>query len=310
MKKSFYFLLTAFLIINFTGAAFSASVNTNKFIQDLGSNDMEKIKIAQKQLLLLGKDAVPPLIKALENENTQIRGYAAVILGMMRAEDAVDKLIESLKDKSSSVRVSAIWALGEIRNKKAKKSVEEIYKNTSGLEKLSSTVTLIHLGQPEKITVVIEFLMNENGYVRRTAANALAEIRGEPEGDYEEVNKLLYKLINPNTSKENLETASKTLLGKKLRAVYPLIEALNDTNQDIRATAAMYLGLIDNEIAIIPLGITLTKDSLSYVRSSAALALKKLKDERGLPYLKEALSKEKDKKVKTDIESAIKAIKK
>jgi HEAT repeat protein len=310
MKKLTYFLLTAILLLSFTSKAFSARTNADKFIKDLGSSDIEKIKIAQEQLILLGKDGLPDLIKALDNENTQIRGYVAVTLGMMKAKDAVDKLILSLKDPSSSVRVSAIWALGEIRDDRAIKPLEETYKNSSGLEKLSSTVSLIHLGQPEKITVLIEFLMNENGYVRRTAANALGELRGEPQGDYEEVGKLVNTMIHPGTGDEDINTAGKMLIEKKLRALYPLIETLNDSNEQKRELAAVYLGQLDNEVSIIPLGITLKKDMSPYVRSSVAGALKKINDVRAIPYLKDALKKETDGKVKASIEDAIKKIKK
>ena len=310
MKKLTCFLLTAIMFLSFTSYAFSARTNADKFIKDLGSSDTEKIKIAQEQLILLGKDGIPDLIKALDNENTQIRGYVAVTLGMMKAKDAVDKLILSLKDSSSSVRVSAIWALGEIRDDRAIKPVEDIYKNSSGLEKLSSTVTLIHLGQPEKITVLIEFLMNENGYVRRTAANALGELRGEPQGDYEGVKKLVDTMVNAGTVEEDIKTAGKMLLDKKLRALYPLIETLNDSNEQKRAVAALYLARLDNEVSIIPLGITLKKDTSSYVRSTVADALKKMNDARALPYLKDALKKESDGKARTAIEEAIKKIKK
>ncbi|MEQ8187549.1 MAG: HEAT repeat domain-containing protein [Candidatus Eremiobacterota bacterium] len=310
MKKLTYFLLTAIMLITFTSDAFSARTNADKFIKDLGSSDVEKIKIAQEQLILLGKDGIPDLLKALENENTQIRGYVAVTLGMMKAKDAVDQLILSLKDSSSSVRVSAIWALGEIRDDRAIKPVEDIYKNSSGLEKLSSAVSLIHLGQPEKITVLIEFLMNENGYVRRTAANALGELRGEPQGDYDGVKKLVDTMVKPGTGEEDIKTAGKMLLEKKLRALYPLIELLNDSNEEKRAVAALYLGQLDNEISIIPIGITLKRDISPYVRSGAAQALKKINDARALPYLKDALKKETDGKAKAAIEDAIKKIKK
>jgi len=310
MKKLTCFLLTAIMFLSFTSDAFSARTNADKFIKDLGSSDTEKIKIAQEQLILLGKDGIADLIKALDNENTQIRGYVAVTLGMMKAKDAVDKLILSLKDSSSSVRVSAIWALGEIRDDRAIKPIEDIYKNSSGLEKLSSTVSLIHLGQPEKITVLIEFLMNENGYVRRTAANALGELRGEPQGDYEGVKKLLDTMVNPGTAEGDIKTAGKMLIDKKLRALYPLIETLNDSNEQKRAVAAVYLAQLDNEVSIIPLGITLKKDTSPYVRSTVAESLKKINDARALPYLKDALKKETDGKAKASIEEAIKKIKK
>ncbi len=310
MKRLTYFLLTVIIFLSFTSNAFSARTNADKFIKDLGSSDTEKIKIAQEQLILLGKDGIPELIKALDNENAQIRGYVAVTLGMMKAKDAVDKLVLTLKDSSSSVRISAIWALGEIRDDRAIKPVEDIYKNSSGLEKLSSTVSLIHLGQPEKITVLIEFLMNENGYVRRTAANALGELRGEPRGDYEGVKKLVDTMVKAGTVEEDIKTAGKMLIDKKLRALYPLIETLNDSNEQKRAVAALYLARLDNEVSIIPLGITLKKDSSPYVRSTIAESLKKINDARALPYLKDALKKESDGKVRAAIEEAIKKIKK
>ncbi|MEX2738191.1 MAG: HEAT repeat domain-containing protein, partial [Candidatus Wukongarchaeota archaeon] len=56
---------------------------------------------------------IKSLIKALKDEDAEIRREAAYNLGEMKDKRAVDPLIEALKDEDSSVREEAVWALAE-----------------------------------------------------------------------------------------------------------------------------------------------------------------------------------------------------
>ena len=61
---------------------------------------------------LQGEAAVPVLLKALEDENRNVRVMAAAALGQLQGEAAVPVLLKALEDKNRNVRVRAVEALG------------------------------------------------------------------------------------------------------------------------------------------------------------------------------------------------------
>lgn len=65
----------------------------------------------------MGKRAVEPLIAALKNEDPNIRGIAARILGEIKNPLAVEPLIAALKDKHRYVRRNAAEAPVQITGK-------------------------------------------------------------------------------------------------------------------------------------------------------------------------------------------------
>ncbi|MGF1580940.1 MAG: HEAT repeat domain-containing protein [Gemmataceae bacterium] len=62
------------------------------------------------------KDALPALVKALDDKELSVRGSVVKALGQIGAEakDAVPALIKALKDKAKELREKAAYALGEI----------------------------------------------------------------------------------------------------------------------------------------------------------------------------------------------------
>ena len=70
--------------------------------------------------------AVQPLINALKDEDKHVRGHAAEALGNIKLDTAVQLLINALKDEDSDVRRSAAGALGEICTVKNKKQLEDL----------------------------------------------------------------------------------------------------------------------------------------------------------------------------------------
>jgi len=62
--------------------------------------------------------AVNPLITALQDEASNVRGSAATALGRIGSEKAVDPLITALQDEASNVRGSATLAIGHIASER------------------------------------------------------------------------------------------------------------------------------------------------------------------------------------------------
>jgi HEAT repeat protein len=86
-------------------------------IEKLKNDDEREQWNIVNALQRIGSQAIPTLIKALNNEDGNVRANAASALRSMPAEasSAVPALIEALKDADSKVRASAAGALGNIR---------------------------------------------------------------------------------------------------------------------------------------------------------------------------------------------------
>lgn len=80
---------------------------------------------AQSALADLGDMVVEPLIAALEDKESSVRGGAAGALGDLRDARAVEPLIAALKDKEYWVREAAAVALRRIGGEEAKGALRE-----------------------------------------------------------------------------------------------------------------------------------------------------------------------------------------
>jgi len=75
------------------------------------------------------KRAVEPLIKALEDEDRNVRWGAAEALGYIGDKRAVEPLIKALEDEDWYVRKRAAYALGDIGDKRAVEPLTEALKD-------------------------------------------------------------------------------------------------------------------------------------------------------------------------------------
>ncbi|MEN6292930.1 MAG: HEAT repeat domain-containing protein [Methanobacterium sp.] len=123
------------------------STDFHSLIKNLNGNNPIKRALALETVCnIKNKYALPVVISALKNKDTNIRWKAARYLGISRDKNAVKPLIEALKDKEFIVRNNAVWSLGEIGDKKAIKP----------------------------LTLVLE---DENKYVRCSVEEAVEKIR-------------------------------------------------------------------------------------------------------------------------------------
>ena len=120
-------------------------------LKDIGE-DMLVRGSAANALVEIGEPAVRPLIKALRDEDVEVRWNAAAALGKIGDRRAVKPLIKALKDDDIIVRLFAAGALGDIGDERAVESL-------------------------------IEELKDEGEDVRRNAAEALEKITGEDFGE-------------------------------------------------------------------------------------------------------------------------------
>ena len=120
-------------------------------IQLLQDQDQDVRYFAARALGRIGaKDAVPALIPLLQDQNAKVRRLVAYTLGMIGEgeKDAVPALIPLLQDQNRDVRGNAAWALG-----------------------------MIGEGAKDAVPALIQALQDQNRDVRDSAARALEKIK-------------------------------------------------------------------------------------------------------------------------------------
>ena len=233
-----------------------------------------------ESLVEMGAVAVVPLIKVLnEGINIEERAFAAKVLGDLRDERAVEPLIaasnclDCVDSKYYNVfdhypvTVPAIESLGIIGDKRA---VNHLIQFISPKKKCNATVwracavALGFLGGKQAVEPLIQ-LLGETRYSDSAAHDALIKLGSSS------VEPLINVLENQNDEKRKLATSALGNIGDK-RAVLPISKLLKDKQVDVRLNATKALAKLKDKRAIEPL-ITTLKDKDSEVRSEAAKAL-------------------------------------
>ncbi len=266
-------------------------------ISSLRSNDNDvRITISNVLGRVRDSNAIDPLICTLQDMERNVRESAARALDNLNwqpqsnyqktiyliakgnwqecveiGEDAVEPLIYALKyDKDNyRIRLYAVWALEDIGDQRA----------------------------IEPLTAVLK---DNDPKVRESAAKALDKLKWKPQsnkqktiyliakGKWQECVKIGTDAVEPLISSFKYIHNSNltiTLSGMGSFAIEPLIAALEDSNDYIRAGAAESLGKIGDPKAVDPL-IKLLQDEIRFVRNYAAEALDKLNWEPQTDYQK------------------------
>jgi len=116
-----------------------------------------------------------PLIKALEDENGNIRSKSAWALGEIGDERAILPLIEHLGDVNATARWKSAISLGKFGKKALKPLIDALnYENAVVREK--AALALGELGDPDALDVLKSAMQDDDVYVRKSAEESLREI--------------------------------------------------------------------------------------------------------------------------------------
>jgi HEAT repeat protein len=210
--------------------------------------------------------------KALNEPSALLRFKAVKVLGAISGKLVVPPLIRALRDQDRGVRSAAVKALSKIKDKRAISAVIGALKDQDENVRHTAAQCLAHnmnVGEEavEPLITVFKNEKNEHEYVRAHAAIALGSI-----GDKRAFEPLLSVLENMDESIRGPVASALGELGDK-RAVTPLIAALEDDDLSVRSEAARALGNIGDVRAIEPLvGVLSDKRGEVRVRGVHALA--------------------------------------
>lgn len=145
------------------------------------SHDASLRCVAIEQLSKVGDwQAVPSLIRALEDESGAVQRLAATALGQLRASAAIDSLIECLDSSDSSLRCCAADSLGLLGDRRALEPLALRMNDSELCVRRATVESLIRLGDPRAIPYLIAALEeDESPWVRGLAVQGLLNF-GDP----------------------------------------------------------------------------------------------------------------------------------
>lgn len=183
--------------------------------------------------------AVPLLIDALADAETQVRAQAAEALGDLQAADAVPALTVLLRDGESAVRLRAVRALREIGDERAAPSARALLGDSDARVRAEAALALAWLGDREVGPDLAQALRVNNPGVRDRVPDALARV--DPAG----VAPALLDLLTA----DDAEVRAKAVLalgkiGAK-EAAAQVTRCLEDPSPEVRAGALEALAGLD-----------------------------------------------------------------
>ncbi len=105
--------------------------NADHFISALYSTNSTVQDNAVLALIEIGGPAIEPLIQALKDNDSQVRGNSAKTFGKIRDIRAVGPLVRALKDNDNGTRANAVIPLGDIKDGVAAKPLMQALRDNN-----------------------------------------------------------------------------------------------------------------------------------------------------------------------------------
>jgi HEAT repeat protein len=216
-------------------------------------------------------DAVAQRVGELQDDDPQVRRYAAWALGELEEARGVRPLIEGLGDRNADVRLVAAWALGEIKDYMAIPPLIATLEDDDALVREMAVLALGEIEHPAAVEPLTEAYRREGG-LREPVIWALGEIGSREAG----AERTAIFAAWGRGSYENDEVWTGRLGSTEARAsdgdVNALIVALSDDDPRMRRSAVEWLGVLDDERAVDGL-LDALRDPEPSVRAMAIWAL-------------------------------------
>ena len=280
--------------------------NANRALGEM----LGKMTPEDRQGATKGTHALESLVKALEDDHSKVRQYAAVVLRQFADPRAVPPLIAALKhDQSWEIREAAAAALAAIKDPRAVETLIAALENPQERAevRVNAAEALGKTGDLRAVEPLTRALKDQDWQIRRAALSVADVVR-----DPRVLRPLLLDALQDKEWRVRESAAGRAVTLGKLKdpAVLELLTAaLHDGHPNVRAGATRSLAELKDPRAVAPLAGTLREDENSYVRWHAAMALEQLEDPRAVGPLTAAL-KDEDELVRTAARRALEKIKK
>jgi len=222
--------------------------------------------------------------KNLESRWWWRRHDAAIKLGIMLSEEAVPTLIKAVNDPSEEVRLAAVRALGQTRYPQSITALFQVMEEREDWTADRVLEILVGLGDTHKEPVLSRLTLPMNPRVKVLLVQLCGLMK------WSEAVPVLLPLLNDTDAEMRMSAArSVGSIGDATTAEH-LTPILQDEQWEVRAQVAESLGLLQNDIAVEPLANFLSDDNW-WVRYNAAKSLYQLGQD-GISELQELRSSE------------------
>lgn len=283
----------------------------------LGDRAVEDHVVRSYLLLSLGKcggaSDLPILLRALKDDETQLRRSGAIAIGVLQAGEADDAAVAALANVAQSdadvmVKNFAYVAMGQIGGAQAGLQLKADFARTTRAYKPFIALALGILGDPENVPLLLKELAGASDTSYRAAlaialglhrdnraAPALRDAfsaAGEPVlrshialalglvGDVDSIERLQKGFVGANDVELIPALATGLgLLGARTTASLLAKMSTGEKNEFVKQSLMFGLGLVGDRAALEPLATVLGNASqVAYVRAAAATALGLLSD--------------------------------
>lgn len=234
--------------------------------------------------------AISPIIEIVTNdEDEELRWYAARILGEFNHPKAIATLIELLKSADDDELTSiAASALGQIGNP-AVTALSELLINES--TRLIAVKSLAHIRRSEVIAPLLSVVKDPNVQIRATAIEALGSFHNA------EIPPVLLSALDDIAAPVRKEAVTglgfRADVQAELDLVNKLIPKLYDFNIDVCCKTAMALGRLGSEVATEAINAVLKSAHTPInLQLACVRALAKIETPDCLKYLRSCLNEQ------------------
>lgn len=263
------------------------------------------------------------LIKALDSSNASIRMLSAQSLAERRSDKAMDRLLAILTNPQEYAELRAVVAkgLGRMKSIPVLEALVGSIENSGDTLRTRIEDSLVEMNHPELLGQLGRLAASSNWQVRFSLVKILMKLKrtGSSElllpllsdpnqevvnivimalGDLKEpgVTEALVAVLEDHQRTSQIRGGAARGLGRlaEERALYPLFEAIRDSDEAVRGSAALGLGGFKNPEVIEVLGNAL-QDSSEMVRAMVVEAMGQIKDVKTVEYLKRAQNDPSDK---------------
>jgi HEAT repeat protein len=210
----------------------------------------------------LGRKCTKFLMEAFDTPNTDLRKFILDILGQIVDKDSIPLLIKALKDEDENVKASAVEQLGNMKEPSVVYVLMDILKSGDLWTAYPAADALGRIGAIEAVPALMEALDNKT--LREPAIRALGMIADESsvrrivdfiedksKAVKHEALRALEMLYHSGVSEEVLTGAIREGIGD--RAIDLLLVHAKSNRPEVRVSSILLLGLLRNERSLRPL---------------------------------------------------------
>lgn len=248
---------------------------------------------AIETLVRLGKRATPSLIDAFETPNMDVRKFIIDIIGEVKDKKAVPLLLKALKDADENVRASAVEHLGQMGDTSVVDALTEILKSGDLWTAFPAADALGRIGDKKAITPLLnalsfkalrESVLKGLGHLSapETLEHIVPFLTDPSKSIQEETVRTIGIFYHNGISADFISETMYRCCGPDI--INKLISHAWSKKPEVRVTAILLLGLMQDERALGPLLELFTDETLVEDVKRALIFIGRSKPESLLPF--------------------------